>query len=98
MKKRLFLSFIFLLLLSAAGSRHCRWYFSHPHASYANAGEFTVAHHPRPSRPALPSVNGNILSIPVPAMPVPRYQFPSGNFCFNYNDTIRPPPDCRDRA
>ncbi len=92
MRKRLFFSFVFLLLLSAAGSRHCRWYFSHPHASYAGAGAFTVAHHHRPARPALQSVNGNILSIPIPALPAQRYRLPFGKFCFNYNDTIRPPP------
>ncbi len=98
MKKRLFFSFIFLLLLSAVGSRHCRWYFSHPRSSYANAGEFTVSHHRGPARPALLSINGNILSIPIPAMPVPCYSLPFANFRLNYNDTIRPPPACQDHA
>ncbi len=94
MKKRLFIFFVFLFLLSAVGSRHCRWYFSHPHSSYANAGEFTVAHHVRPYRTALHVINGNILSIPLPALPAESNHLSAWNFRFNYNDTIRPPPAC----
>ncbi len=94
MKKRLFFFFVFLFLLSAAGSRHCRWYFSHPHSSYTSAGEFTVSHHPRPFWTALPSANGNIISIPLPALPGTSYHLFAWSFRFNHNDTIRPPPAC----
>jgi hypothetical protein len=92
MKKRLYLSFLIILLIATAGSAHyCQRRF-HRHKGFTSASDCIIALHLNPHKTAVP--NPGILISPVPRKVVllRTYKFPAIVLSVGYSDIIRPPP------
>ena len=93
MKKRFCLSFLFLLLILAAGSAHYyQGRFSRRHKSFTSAGDCIVGVHLRPHKTATPNLNHLIFPAQFAILSLTPYNFPVIFLPGGHNDIIRPPP------